>query len=252
MHNALVAPTRTLPFARIMFCSYVMFLYPNPAGFLSLLAPPCPRLFSLCADPVGRQLPLPPPRPCVRCRVGSFSFLFLDGLPASLLCLLCGLVFYQPPCKHAGHGITGLLLLRLLSCLFSGRLAPMGLSPWCFSAMSRGRSSLVSPPLRSLPRPALHGASLALPPTLLLVAGLVCAVLLLSSPRGYLPRPHAPLHRRQIRLPVGQLRRSSRVPLWGNSSVARAAALGSISSLMVKRGGWYSSIRHFGMLLSCG
>ena len=146
-------------------CRFYFPMCRTPAGLFSLLSPLCPGLSSLCAHPVARHSP-PPPAPSVRpllCRV--FLLLFLVVFLRLCRVVFVVLVFFNPPlCMHARHGNTGLLLLRLLSCLFSSPLAPVGLSLWRSPAMPGGRPSLVSPPLRSLQRPTVCRAPPALAP----------------------------------------------------------------------------------------
>ena len=167
---------------------------PAPAGFRLLLLPFCYPSSSVPAVP--SLVPLS--------ALGRF---FFCRRPASVLCSFS----YPPSCMNAQHNNTGPLLLRHPSCLCSsGPLAPVGLvmrhSPTMPAGLPCCHPSAFPTVSRQLSRAFLSS------PSLLLLSGLLCAPLLLSSPRLYHSRPHTPLRRHPILLLIGQLARAPRVP----------------------------------------
>ena len=182
MPHALVAPTRTPSFA---LSSLICFsLCPTPAGFLSLLPPSYRGLSFLCAHPVGRPLPSPSaPSACLLLfRVTWFFCFFLEWSCCVFALLVLWLGFFLPSSLHArmtGQYWTYVAAAPVLSLFRSSR--SRGLSLWRSPAMPGGRPSLVSPPLRSPPRPTLGRAPLALPPP-------YCSSLASCAPRCSSPR----------------------------------------------------------------
>ena len=124
-----------------LFCSRVPYLRLIPfTSTLSLSE----AYFPLCALHWLSLAPSAPSSTCpLLCR---FLLFFIGGLPASLLFWLLWFgsffFFYPPSCMHTGHGNTGPVLLRLLSCLFPWFSRPRG----AFLVVFPGHARRAPPP----------------------------------------------------------------------------------------------------------
>ena len=189
----------------------------TPPHLSGLFPPKCAprwRLLCLLSPPLASSVclflfrvvlfPLPPFVSRVVVLRFFFAFFFFTLIPA------------------CAHNTTTLVLYCCGTSLVSVLLAPS--PPWGTS--------------RGVPQPCLVGACPSCPsafpvlprppsrasgpfPSLPLLAGLLCALLLLPSPQLYLSRPHARLCRDPVLPRIGRLRLAPRVPGRGVSPVVR-------------------------------
>ena len=164
MPHTLVSPSRipclTLPFVFLVYACAL-----PPLGSFHYCSLPVQVFLVLVRTASAETCPLPPPSLFVCCCFASFDVFWVVFLRLCFVDFVWGLIFLTPlpACTHDTATLD-------FCCCDSSPvsfpvLSPVGLSPWRSSAMPGGRSSLVSPPLRSPLHRGLRRAPLTLLPS---------------------------------------------------------------------------------------